>query len=111
MSLTRKPLRSAASGHDQKTGEALNDLNDAIRSIPSFERISRKNVVYAPPMHLQTSIVPEAIMVGRCRVSKQPTSLSVSAVQYRYEDGVAKIDELTGLTVGTAYDITFLIFG
>ena len=111
MSITRKGLRSAASGHDQKTGEALRDLDDAIRSIPSFERVSRKNVVYAPPMHLQTSIVPEAIMVGRCRVSKQPTSLSVSAVQYRYEDGVAKIDELTGLTVGTAYDITFLIFG
>ena len=111
MALTRKPLRSAASGHDQKTGEALRDLDDAIRSIPSFERISRKNVVYAPPMHLQTSVVPEAILIGRCSVSKEPTSASIPTAKYRYEDGVAKIDELTGLTVGTAYDITFLIFG
>jgi hypothetical protein len=111
MTIIRKQLRSAASGHDRKTGEALRDLDDALRSIPSFERISRKDVVYAPPMHLQTSIVPEAILIGRCRVSKQPSSVNVSAVQYRFEDGVAKIDALTGLTVGTAYDIVFLVFG
>jgi hypothetical protein len=76
-----------------------------------FEVVAREGVVYAPPIVLTTQRMPQAVLIGRCRVSREPNSINVTAVNYTFDHGVVNINELVGLTVGTAYDITFLIFG
>lgn len=108
----RKPsLRNAVSGHDTATGEALRDLEGAVRQSIPVAVISR-SVTYAPPIYLSAERLPVAVLMGRCKLTTDPVGVvAQSAVAWLWENSQVKIVSIPGLTVGALYDINFLVFG
>lgn len=108
----RKPsLRNAISGHDTATGEGLRDLEGAVRSIVPIRVIAR-TVTYTPPIYLTAESLPVAVIMGRCKLASDPQGvIAQAAVAWVWENSQVKITSIPGLTVGSSYDINFLVFG
>jgi hypothetical protein len=91
-------------------GEALRDLDGAQR-INAKIRVIERDVTYAPPIFLNTDSIPAAVFLGRCKQAKTITTVSAIAVAWTWTGTQVRIDSIPTLTVGTPYEMAFLVIG
>jgi hypothetical protein len=111
-----KSLRHAIWGDKeikpQDIGESLRDLWNAFRGQTPVTTLVRENLVWAPPFLINHNGPPAAVLLGRAKIAQQPQFATSGFVQWTYTtQSQISVANVTGLTVGTAYDLAFVIIG
>lgn len=111
-----KSLRYAIWGSGGKvrpedTGEALRDIHGALKTITPVRAVRLQGFVWAPPFFIQNDTAPAAVLLGDSKLAQQPTSAAVGSVPFTFLNQQVRIDSITGLTVGVAYDLCFVVIG
>lgn len=98
-----------ASSHD--VGELARDVDGIRANVPQME-IRRVTVVYGAPFDVDVrGRRPSAVMVGQARVDGSVLNAAVtSQPTFQMAEGRARITAIGGLTAGTRYEITLLMF-
>jgi hypothetical protein len=106
----RKALWNSGTVDGRDIGEALRDL-DGAQKLNVRVRVVERAVTYAPPIFLNADSIPAAVFLGRCKQAKTFTSVSAVAVAWTWTGSQVRIDSIPTLTVGTPYEMAFLVIG
>lgn len=91
--------------------EALRDLYQAFKGLLEIQIKRADSVVWAVPYYISADHLPDAVVLVRCRVAKQPVTVDVGAVDWTYTGTQIRVDGIVGLTIGTSYDLVFQVIG
>lgn len=105
----KKPgLRNSVSIKDPDVAASLRDLGSQVRGNGQVRVVSLSKV-YTPPFAVGCDTLPGAVLCGRAKSRSGVDYVSASGVRWRWSSGELTIIEITGLTVGQAYDINMLV--
>lgn len=110
-----KSLRRSLWGDDeirpQEVGEALRDLWTAFRGQTVVTPVVLENFVWVVPFFIAHDRIPAAVILGRAKLAQLPGSAAGGFVGWTWTTQGIQIDSASGLTVGTTYDLAFVVIG
>lgn len=116
MTLARlKSLRFSVPGEkvDPTTlAEGLRDLWTVIANRADVRIANLPEYVWAPPIQIASDKIPAVVLLGRAALSKSPVPVNGSNfVSWTWTGSAVRVDDIQGLTVGTSYDMSFVLIG
>lgn len=116
MSNRIKSLRFSIWGKDgnvspRDIGEALRDLWTTLKVLTDVRLVKLDGFVWVTPFYIAADHIPAAVLLGLSRVHQQPTYAAGAFVGFTYTPQGIRVDDVPGLTVGTSYDLTFVVIG
>lgn len=111
----RKSLWTGDKASARDVAEFARDVDQRVRSVETgatLQVVSFDNFTFTLPIVIDTAgRKPAAVYVGTLRVPGSPTNLQPTLTPlWDVWNGKVRINQITGATVGTKYDLSLLLF-
>jgi hypothetical protein len=109
----RKRIWTGDTTKPSDTAELARDVAGAIDAVDAkLMVVEFKDTVYAPPHFIDTQgRCPTSVKSGTGRPSGQPNNVGLNADPlWDFYNGQVRISNMSGLTLGTQYTFSFLLF-
>lgn len=91
------------------TAEALRDIWTTVGGLTDVRTFVFENLTWVAPFYLDADRPPAAVILGRSKLARQPGAVTGGFVGWTFTPQGVRVDNASGLTVGTAYDLAFVM--